>query len=766
MDYIKERGSTHVYHVNRMSKEEMDNMVGRCIHEEPAYCEAACPFKVDTKALLAHVAAGNIKKALAIYEKVTPFPIILATGCDAPCEEKCILCGHGEGIAVSEIERTVARCGGTDKKGSVFRIKKKKTVAIFGSGLFTLFLAGELEKKMYPTTVYCKESSKEEYISASAPHLATGDVEIEAKRLSKMDLDFVFDSNLTKDYLEEESKKYDIVCAAEDIAALLYPGETADPEVMVIPDRSLVTGSCKGVMEGALGAKKAAISVDRLAQNLSPYNNRGEEGPVETRLYTNTQGVEYGPRVPVGSGLDGYSEEEAEREAKRCIQCHCDECMRACVYLREYKKHPGLLGREIYNNTQIIMGDHPMNKPMNSCSLCGQCTVICPNGFDMSQICRMARENMVSTDKMPLAPHEFALMDMIFSNTEAFLSKSQPGFEKSKYVFFPGCQAGAIAPGVVEAAYLDLTERLAGGVGLMLGCCGAISDWAGRYEMTGEHREFLKNELARLGNPIIIAGCPSCRDQLKALESGEVVGIWDILCDIGLPKGAEGLKVPIAIHDACGARGDGDTREKVRRLLGDMGCSVTETELSGDKTPCCGYGGLTSYTNPELSKKMADFCVSHNDGPFVSYCMACRDRFARQGRESKHILELIYGTLASETPDINEKRYNRLKLAQRLLKNVWKEEICVEDKGYEVIYGEDTLSMMDERMILKSDVEKVLSMYRETGEAVLDGETQELVARSRLGNVTFWVRFVETEGGYEVRRAYSHRMNIEKRAGQ
>ena len=31
--------------------------------------------------------------------------------------------------------------------------------------------------------------------------------------------------------------------------------------------------------------------------------------------------------------------------------------------------------------------------------------------------------------------------------------------------------------------------------------------------------------------------------------------------------------------------------------------------------------------------------------------------------------------------------------------------------------------------------------------------------------MTFWVRFVETEEGYLVRRAYSHRMNIMKRVG-
>ena len=85
------------------------------------------------------------------------------------------------------------------------------------------------------------------------------------------------------------------------------------------------------------------------------------------------------------------------------------------------------------------MGDHQLNKPMNACSLCGQCTVVCPNGFDMARVCHLARQNMVSTDKMPLAPHEFALLDMLFSNGDAFLARPQPGFASCRYVFFPGC---------------------------------------------------------------------------------------------------------------------------------------------------------------------------------------------------------------------------------------------------------------------------------------------------------------------------------------
>ena len=70
MTYIQERGSTHVYHVNRMSKEEMDHMISLCVHDQPAYCVAACPFKVDTKEMLFYASKGNFKKALAIYEKI------------------------------------------------------------------------------------------------------------------------------------------------------------------------------------------------------------------------------------------------------------------------------------------------------------------------------------------------------------------------------------------------------------------------------------------------------------------------------------------------------------------------------------------------------------------------------------------------------------------------------------------------------------------------------------------------------------------------
>ena len=750
---IEERQSTHVYRQKQLfSKEELEARESLCVHEQPAYCNAACPLKLDTKAMAAALAAGDFNKALQLYEKITPFPHILSAGCEAPCEGVCKLCSLGEGVAIRELEKAALRWGERAKKRGLLR-KKTRKAAVFGVDLFSLFLAGELAKKMYPVTVYCAQADEAQLIGACVPQLPTEVQKAAAADLKRVDIKFEWNADPVSLYAEAATK-YDLICASYEIASQLYPGLEIDQAVMVDRAHRLITGKTQGVLDAAFGAKKAALSADRLAQNLDPANTRGEEGAVQTRLYTNTEGIAPSKRISI------VDQETAVAEARRCIQCHCDECIKGCAYLQHYQKFPRILTREIYNNVSIIMGDHMMNKPINACSLCGQCKVLCPNGYDMAQIVKLARENMVYTGKMSLAPHEFALMDMVFSNGEAFLCKPQPGFEKCRYVFFPGCQAAAIAPATVKAAYLDLCSRLEGGVALMLGCCGAVSDWAGRYEMYGDTAKFLDEKLAQLGDPTIIAGCPTCRKQLSRHET---VGVWEVLEAIGLPERAKRQERAIAVHDACGARGDRETQDSIRRIAESLGCTVTETEYEGDKAPCCGYGGLTQYTNREVAKKMTDKCLERSDLPYLSYCMACRDRFAREGRESMHLLELVYGTSADHCPDISAKRYNRLSLKQELLKVVWSEEVEAMDLGFTIEYTREAEEMMDDRMILKTDVVRVLQALRETGEAILDEETGLIVTRARLGNVTFWVKFTETGSGYLVHRAYSHRMTIQPR---
>ncbi len=758
-DYFKER-STRTYRQKQLfSKEELEARESACVHEQPAFCAAACPMKLDVKEFVADMARGDPDSARLRLERVAPFPLILAHGCSGPCMAKCRLgeLPGGQGADIPALERAAMAQGRASAGRLTVKFKKKKTAAIFGADLFTLALAGELERKSYPLTFFAAEGSAAELVAKCAPFLSPEDAAKETERLLAMDITMVYGQGLTSELLAEQRDGFHIVCAVRELAG--------EPDaVSLVTDGGVVTSSAaasSGALPALFDARRAAVSADRLAQGLDPGKARGEEGPVGSRLYTDMEAVGPSRRVPEG---DGYTPEGAAAEAARCIQCKCDQCVRACVYLRHFKKFPRILTREIYNNVDIIMGDHMMNKAINACSLCGQCSVVCPNGYDVAEVCLRARENMVETDKLSLAVHEFALLDMLFSNGEAFLSRPQPGFEKCKYVFFPGCQAEAVAPETVRLAYLDLTRRLDGGVALMLGCCGAVARWAGRRGLHEEQTALLKSELSRLGDPIVIAGCPTCQTELRERLGADTAGVWDVLLDIGLPEGAASGRRRAVIHDSCAARGDGELRQSVRALAERLGCELKETEWSGDRTTCCGYGGLVSQANPQVAHEMAEFCLSQSEDMYVTYCMACRDRFAREGRESMHLLELCYATPPLPPPDISEKRRNRLALRQGLLKEIWGEDVLEKDMGFVLNITEEARDLMDRRMILETDVRDVLEGYRETGEAVSELDTGLLVARRRLGNVTFWVKFTqEGENEYTVRRAYSHRMTIETR---
>ena len=125
-----------------------------------------------------------------------------------------------------------------------------------------------------------------------------------------------------------------------------------------------------------------------------------------------------------------------------------------------------------------------------------------------------------------------------------------------------------------------------------------------------------------------------------------------------------------------------------------------------------------------------------------------------------HLLELIYGVSADEAPDISRKRYNRLGLKNQLLKELWNEEVKAVDLGYEIVYTPEAEVMMDDRMILKTDVIAVMENLRKTREAVQDLESGLLITRCRIGNVTFWVKYREIPEGYQIVSAYSHRMTV------
>ena len=292
---------------------------------------------------------------------------------------------------------------------------------------------------------------------------------------------------------------------------------------------------------------------------------------------------------------------------------------------------------------------------------------------------------------------------------------------------------------------------------MLLGCCGAISCWAAREELLQEALEKIRAAWESMGRPEILCACPTCLKNLRELTSLPARGVWEVLLELGTEPVTDQR---VSIHDACGAREDGEIRAQIRRFAEALGCRVEEMPFAGELSPCCGYGGLVRYANPKMAEKKAAFASGRSEHRILTYCMACRDQFQRAGKDSIHILELACQVEPGPVPDLSLRRANRLKLKEKLQRELWKEEGRMEEM-LPVIYMEGAREEMDQRMILESDVNAVLKAYESSGEAVEDPEKGWLAASLRLGNVTFWVKFTDTEGCYRVYGAYSHRMTVE-----
>ena len=519
-----------------------------------------------------------------------------------------------------------------------------------------------------------------------------------------------------------------------------------------------------------------AISIDRFMKGVSMTAGRKNEGSYETRLYTSVSGIEAKPPTNCAGAI--YTKDEAAREAERCIKCRCLECLKQCKFMEKYDKYPRKYIRETFNNITTIsvaggMGFRKATPAINSCTLCGLCSEICPNGIPMAEITRSAREVLVGGKVMPPRYHDFPLRDMLYSNSDKVSFFRNPkGKEKSGYMFFPGCQLIATTPEYIKPAYEYLSAVLSGDVGLMLGCCGAPAMWAGERavytEVMGRFRKIWEDA----GKPVIITACPTCnREFTEAFPDEKVKTIWHYFNTHELPEKTGGLQqdlLTVSVHDPCTSRYCPDMHDEIRNILNKAGHKIEEYDYSRNLTRCCGYGGLINYGDVSLAKEFSGKRLSETKNAMVTYCSVCRDAFANSEKPVYHILDVIYGKESKERglrekTGISEKMKNRSALKSALLKEIWGEEPTESVNDYDsvsLVINEEVGKKLEERLILEDHIMEVIYEAEKTGRKTVDPKTGEFIAYKKIGIVTFWIRYKKIGELYHVHSAYSHRLQI------
>jgi hypothetical protein len=375
---------------------------------------------------------------------------------------------------------------------------------------------------------------------------------------------------------------------------------------------------------------------------------------------------------------------------------------------------------------------------------------------------------------MPDATHDFALLDMAFSNGEKFaLAHHAPGTNTSSYVFFPGCQLGGSSPGYVEKAYGFLRDTFKAdysGVGIMLRCCGAPAEWAGREDLfMNSQSEFLA-EYVKLGKPKFILACSTCYLMFqKYYPDVEILSFWDVYDQYGPQRfPPRDFSAPMAVHDPCSTRYETHIHDSVRSILQKAGCEVRELPLSREKTECCSYGGLMWLANKTVAEEVVQRRIHESALDYVTYCAMCRDFFARRGKRTLHMFDLIYGMhgvdLAPAPPvGWSQRHENRTRLKEKLLHDLWSETMP-EQSAFEsirLILPGTVQKMVEERLILVEDMQKVIEYAERTGKRLYNTSTQHYLAYFKPSSVTYWVEYTPQEdGAYLIHKAYSHRMEI------
>ncbi|MFI3210231.1 MAG: FAD-dependent oxidoreductase [Peptostreptococcaceae bacterium] len=431
-------------------------------------------------------------------------------------------------------------------------------------------------------------------------------------------------------------------------------------------EKVFVCGDCSGqsviVIEAMASGRKVAESVKRYINGENLIEGRKEEdtSSYKTKLENKVDWSNYNTRTDMKE-LDkltrinsfdevelGYTKEEAIKESLRCKQCECRHCMTECIMLNDFTYSPKELFGEYLEKGYKGM-DHNI---AFSCNDCGQCTIKCPKDLNLRENFIAMKEQYIEDNNNEqiielLKPYdEIQEKECSDEYSTTILAKDN---KKTKYLFVPGCTVPAYSPDMVEKTLLHLREKLDGEVGSMLKCCGKVTKLNGEDKKYKERNKMAIDEINSTNADVIITICPSCYVVYEDTSDKKVISYWDLMKDeIGIPDNqkdvGKGSDVVFNIHDSCATRHVSSHHENVRWILDELGYNYEEMNNNKGNTRCCGVGGMVCSSNPELYKKLymrrKDDCTQDN---VLSYCGSCRGTMEASGKDSLHILNLLFG---------------------------------------------------------------------------------------------------------------------------
>ncbi len=340
---VIEAQSVEVQQTRRTALELLlSDHIGDCLGP----CQLACAAGLNIPRMIRQIVAGDLPGAMATVRERIPLPATLGRICPAPCENACRRGAHDEAVSVRLLKRWVgdAYLASETPRMPEAAPASGRRVAIVGAGPAGLSAAYYLCIAGHQVAIFEERNASGGGLR-DADNLAWHVLDAEIDTILQMGVDLRAESRVGRDLpLDELREAFDAVLLAvgeldEKAAAELgVPFAGRGIEVDRMTHQSPIEGvfACGSAQAPSRLAIRAVAMGRESAQAIDQYVG-GQDITPEERPFNVTLGrleteeaarmavdANERPRlIPSGGEFVGFNDEEAVREALRCMHCDC-----------------------------------------------------------------------------------------------------------------------------------------------------------------------------------------------------------------------------------------------------------------------------------------------------------------------------------------------------------------------------------------------------------------------------------------------------------
>lgn len=324
-----------------------------------APCQSACPAHIEIPTFLGHIRRGEQREALRVIRRKTAFPGVLGRICPEICERACRRKDIDSPVAVCHLKRFAADCSPDTGTFDIPRCAQPSGMkaAVVGAGPAGLSAAYYLLQKGHACTVIDNNAEPGGALRYRIvrKRLPAEVLDAEIRIIQDMGCRFIMEQEWGVDFsLDDLKGEYDAVFLAcgnlENSENAAEQGLSGGKHGIVADRRTFQTsvdsvfagGACVRKTDAAVRAcadgRRAAVSMDQCMRG-NPVTGEPDLFSVhmgrlsEAELAAFTEQAKDIPRavdiaagnINPGEQRKGFTEQEAVREAGRCLECDCAE---------------------------------------------------------------------------------------------------------------------------------------------------------------------------------------------------------------------------------------------------------------------------------------------------------------------------------------------------------------------------------------------------------------------------------------------------------